>query len=177
MASQLYCQCSQYPSQPCPGPQSQDHSYQYLAFSHRQQQTQPITWAPLASCFTQEMQRILRTSNFIPERCLCHPDKPQVLVQVLKFLVALQQEEFEQWEVASRQKEEDSTALEKYHKQDESKAKELGIALEKVTKEVVEQKRKLAEEVTETQAAQIQLDKTAEDFRQGFDLYLLSCPC
>lgn len=43
--------------------------------------------------------------------------------------------------------------------------KELGLAVEKVTKEVANKKEELEAEVTETQAAQIQLDRAAEDFR------------
>lgn len=40
------------------------------------------------------------------------------------------------------------------------------MAIEKITKEVADVSRALEQEVTETQAAQIQLDKAAEDFRQ-----------
>ena len=43
--------------------------------------------------------------------------------------------------------------------------KELNLAIEKMTKQVHTKKAALENEVTETQAAQIQLDKTAEDFR------------
>lgn len=38
--------------------------------------------------------------------------------------------------------------------------------IEKMSKEVSDMKQALAEEVTETQSRQIQLDKTAEDFRR-----------
>jgi Rad3-related DNA helicase len=44
--------------------------------------------------------------------------------------------------------------------------KELGLAIEKLTKEVAAKKSAVENEVTETQAAQIQLDRAAEDFRQ-----------
>ena len=44
--------------------------------------------------------------------------------------------------------------------------KELGLATEKLTKEVAAKKAAVESEVTETQAAQIQLDRAAEDFRQ-----------
>ena len=68
--------------------------------------------------------------------------------------------------MASRQKEEDNAVLDKYTKQDDSKVKELNLAVENITKRVVAATRSLEEEVTETQSVQIQLDKTAEDFKQ-----------
>jgi hypothetical protein len=76
------------------------------------------------------------------------------------------QEELEQWAVASRQKEEDNQAMEKYKRADDARIKELTLHIEKLTKRVNRKKAELENEVTETQAAQIQLDKTAEDFRK-----------
>lgn len=43
--------------------------------------------------------------------------------------------------------------------------KELALALEKTNKAVVSRRGELETEVVETQAAQTQLDKAAEDFR------------
>lgn len=76
------------------------------------------------------------------------------------------QEELEQWALAARQKEEDNLALEKYTRADEARIKELTLQIEKVTKAVAARRVELDEEVTETQAKQIELDKTAEEFRQ-----------
>ncbi|KAF8063069.1 CCDC39 [Scenedesmus sp. PABB004] len=75
------------------------------------------------------------------------------------------QEELEQWAVAQRQKEEDNAALEKYRRQDEGKLKDLGLAVEKLTTRVAAAKDALDAEITDTQAAQTQLDRTAQDFR------------
>eukprot|EP00736_Rhodelphis_marinus_P006285 Rmarinus@m.16247 len=75
------------------------------------------------------------------------------------------QEELHQWALAAKQKEEDTIALLKYTRIDEGKAKRLNLELEKLTKEVSAKKLQLAAEITETQAKQIELDKTAEDFR------------
>ena len=83
-----------------------------------------------------------------------------------KLLMNWNQEELEQWALASRQKEEDNLALEKYKRADEARVKELNLHIEKLTSKVNRKKNELEVEVTETQAAQIQLDKTAEDFRQ-----------
>ena len=76
------------------------------------------------------------------------------------------QEELEQWALAARQKEEDNLALLKYTKADEAKMKDLSLQLEKMLAAVQKKRADLEDEVTETQAAQIELDKTAEDFRK-----------
>jgi len=76
------------------------------------------------------------------------------------------QEELEQWALAARQKEEDNLALLKYIKADEAKMKDLSLQLEKMLAAVQKKRSELEDEVTETQAAQIELDKTAEDFRK-----------
>lgn len=82
-----------------------------------------------------------------------------------KLLMNWNQEELEQWALAERQKAEDNAALEKYKHQDDARVKDLQLALERVNKQVVDKKQDLENEVVETQAAQIQLDKAAEDFR------------
>lgn len=63
------------------------------------------------------------------------------------------QEELEQWALATRQKEEDNLTLEKYRRADETKIKELTLQIEKLTVEVARKAKELEEEVTETQAA------------------------
>uniref|UniRef100_K3X8W7 Coiled-coil domain-containing protein 39 n=1 Tax=Globisporangium ultimum (strain ATCC 200006 / CBS 805.95 / DAOM BR144) TaxID=431595 RepID=K3X8W7_GLOUD len=79
------------------------------------------------------------------------------------------QDEMEQWAMAAKQKEEDAMALERYRRADESKIKELNLEIEKLTKALQQHKRSLEDESTETQAKQIELDKTAEEFRQLHD--------
>ena len=49
-----------------------------------------------------------------------------------KLLMNWNQEEFEQWALASRQKEEDNAALARYQKQDDARVRELAMQLEKV---------------------------------------------
>eukprot|EP00929_Paragymnodinium_shiwhaense_P117399 TRINITY_DN8793_c0_g1_i16.p1 TRINITY_DN8793_c0_g1~~TRINITY_DN8793_c0_g1_i16.p1 ORF type:complete len:894 (-),score=357.54 TRINITY_DN8793_c0_g1_i16:416-3097(-) len=75
------------------------------------------------------------------------------------------QEELEQWAIAAKQKEEDEMTLEKYKRADDSKVRELTLAIEKLTYENAQRKKELAEQVTDTQAKQIEMDKTAELFR------------
>ena len=83
-----------------------------------------------------------------------------------KLVMNWNQEEFAQWALAAKQKEEDNMALEQYQRQDEVKIREVTLQLEKLSTESLKRRRDLAAEVTETQAAQIELNKTAQDFRQ-----------
>merc|ERR1712072_158802 len=76
------------------------------------------------------------------------------------------QEELEQWAIAARQKEEDEKTLLKYKRADDSKVRELTLALEKLTVENSARRKELADQVTETQARQIEMDKVAELFRE-----------
>lgn len=82
-----------------------------------------------------------------------------------KLVMNWNQEEFAQWALAAKQKEEDNMALEQYQRQDEAKMREITTQLEKLSTEALRKRHELASEVTETQAAQIELNKTAEDFR------------
>ena len=56
--------------------------------------------------------------------------------------------------------------LEKYKRADDAKVKELTLQIEKLTIEVARKGKELEFEVTETQASQIELDKTAEEFKR-----------
>ena len=77
------------------------------------------------------------------------------------------QEELEQWALASRQKEDDNLTLIKYKQADDAKIKELTLHIERITMEVRQKQTELDKEVTETQAKQIELDKTAEEFKRN----------
>ena len=84
----------------------------------------------------------------------------------LKLEMNWKQEELEQWALAARQKEDDNITLEKYKRADDAKIKELNLATERLTIEVGKKQNELEREVTETQATQIELDKTGEEFKQ-----------
>ncbi len=75
------------------------------------------------------------------------------------------QEELEQWALASKQKEDDFLAIEKYKRFDEQKIKELTLELEQFTKKHLTLKTKLENEATDTQAKQLELDRIAQDFK------------
>ena len=74
-------------------------------------------------------------------------------------------EELEQWALAARQKEGDKLNIEKYYRHDELKIKDTMLQIEKLTQDVNKFKRDLQKEVTETQAAQIEMEKTTEELK------------
>ena len=83
----------------------------------------------------------------------------------LKLDLNWNQEELEQWATAAAKKEGDTLALEKYTRADEVKIKELTLKLENMTKRSVEKKADLDNEITETQAKQLEVDRLAKSFR------------
>ena len=74
-------------------------------------------------------------------------------------------EELEQWALAARQKEGDKLNIEKYYRHDELKIKDTMLQIEKLTQDVNKFKKDLQKEVTETQAAQIEMEKTTEELK------------
>jgi len=77
------------------------------------------------------------------------------------------QDELEQWALASRQKEEDNLTLEKYRRQDEIKIKEITLTIERLTVENNRKTNEIDKEITETQSTQIELDSVAEELRKA----------
>ena len=75
------------------------------------------------------------------------------------------QETLEQWALAAKQKDEDSLALAKYMRADEDRIRSLNNQIESLSIEATNKKHNLEVEITETQAGQIELDRTAEEFR------------
>lgn len=77
------------------------------------------------------------------------------------------QEELEQWAVASKQKEDDFLTIEKYKRADEFRIKELNLQMVVLTKEALALKAKLDDEVSDTLAKQTELDRVATDFKNA----------
>jgi ribosomal protein S18 len=65
------------------------------------------------------------------------------------------QSELEQWVLASKQKEEDNLVVQKYARMDEAKIRELTNISDKLQRQLTAAKTSLENEVTNTQAAQI----------------------
>jgi chromosome segregation ATPase len=78
----------------------------------------------------------------------------------------LEKGDLEDWLKIQSEKEEDTLALMKYSKEDDNKIKDISIQIEKLLQEVYNKKNLLSSEVTETQVAQIELDRCTEIFRQ-----------
>lgn len=82
----------------------------------------------------------------------------------LKSKINLNQEDMEKWMLAAKQKKEDNLMLEKYKRSDETKVKEIGLEIERLTVERGKLERGLANQVTETKACQIEVDKLVQEF-------------
>mmetsp|Transcript_15568 Transcript_15568/g.31560 ORF Transcript_15568/g.31560 Transcript_15568/m.31560 type:complete len:925 (-) Transcript_15568:400-3174(-) len=79
------------------------------------------------------------------------------------------QEELLQWSLAAKQKDEDRMAVERYKLEDDKRIHQLALTKEKLTKQMQQKKQALENEVTETQAVQIELNKTADEYRNTHD--------
>ncbi|KAI8853033.1 hypothetical protein BC829DRAFT_414156 [Chytridium lagenaria] len=87
-------------------------------------------------------------------------------IETIRTELKLEKEELDEWLRVQSEKEEDNFALLKYTKEDDIRIKELNLATEKLMTEVNKRKSILSAEVTETQVAQIELDKTTEEFKR-----------
>ncbi|NWV01795.1 CCD39 protein, partial [Upupa epops] len=85
----------------------------------------------------------------------------------LKQQMNCDEEVLESWIKESNRKDNDAIAIQKYAQQDEGKLGALTLQVEKLTMQANQKRRALDNEVTETITAQIELDKTAEDFRRA----------
>ena len=75
------------------------------------------------------------------------------------------QEELEKWAIAAKQKDEDHLSLEKYSRADEHKIKELTLQQEQLTRELQEVIARLENELTDSRAKQMELDRVAMEAR------------
>ncbi|KAJ3323692.1 Coiled-coil domain-containing protein 39 [Boothiomyces sp. JEL0866] len=87
-------------------------------------------------------------------------------IEAVRAEFKLETEELNEWLRVQAEKQDDNQALLKYSKEDEAKAKELGLAIEKLMIQVNKRKATLDAEVTETQVAQIELENTTEEFKR-----------
>ncbi|KAI8910340.1 hypothetical protein EDD86DRAFT_265939 [Gorgonomyces haynaldii] len=87
-------------------------------------------------------------------------------IEVIRTELKLESDELNEWIRVQSEKEEDNRVLLKYSKEDEAKIKDLNHMIEKLMIEVNKRKAALNAEVTETQVAQIELDRTTEAFKQ-----------
>nr|CAB3228550.1 coiled-coil domain-containing protein 39-like [Phallusia mammillata] len=88
-------------------------------------------------------------------------------LEELKSHMNWDQQALEAWLEESARRDEDALTLQKYASHDHSKLKELALLIEHLTEQVQKKRKCLDQETTETLTAQIELDKTAEEFRKA----------
>ncbi|KAK6195619.1 hypothetical protein SNE40_001008 [Patella caerulea] len=118
----------------------------------------------------QEIKRIAKEYEDLKEKKNIYENnifRQAQLLEEMKSQMNWDQQALEAWLEESARKDEDSMTLQKYTRQDESKIKELSLRMEKLTEEARQKRRQLDHELTDTLTAQIELDKTAEDFRKA----------
>lgn len=109
-----------------------------------------------------ELGRISDYLNFLQTSIYRGNEK----IEAVRAEFKLETDELNEWLRVQQEKEEDNLALIKYTKEDDTKEKELSLAIEKLVTQVNKSKANLTAEVTETQVAQIELENTTEAFKQ-----------
>ncbi|XP_038050649.1 coiled-coil domain-containing protein 39-like [Patiria miniata] len=118
----------------------------------------------------QEIQRLENDLADIKERRNIHENtifKNTQKLEELKSQLNWDQQALEAWLEESARKDEDSMTLTKYTQMDDAKIKELSLRMERMTDESHKKRKQLDHEMTETLTAQLELDKTAEEFRKA----------
>ncbi|XP_062987952.1 coiled-coil domain-containing protein 39 [Elgaria multicarinata webbii] len=87
-------------------------------------------------------------------------------LEALRCQMNWDQQALEAWLEESARKDNDAVTIQKYAQQDDGKLRVLTLQIEMLTVQCNNRRRILDNELTETLAAQIELDKTAEDFRR-----------
>jgi hypothetical protein len=86
-------------------------------------------------------------------------------IEQFKTEMKLNQEELQQWMVITRQNEEDGLVIMRYSHEDESKIKAMLHEIEKASGIVEAKQKELEDEIIITRSLEIELDNTAEQFR------------
>ncbi|XP_053161949.1 coiled-coil domain-containing protein 39 isoform X2 [Hemicordylus capensis] len=87
-------------------------------------------------------------------------------LETLRCQMNWDQQALEAWLEESARKDNDAVTIQKYVQQDDGKLRVLTLQIEMLTVQFNQKRRILDNELTETLAAQIELDKAAEDFRR-----------
>eukprot|EP00062_Callorhinchus_milii_P021610 gi/632978509/ref/XP_007905952.1/ PREDICTED: coiled-coil domain-containing protein 39 [Callorhinchus milii] len=88
-------------------------------------------------------------------------------IEGLKCQLNWDKQALEAWLEESARTDEDAITIEKYSQRDEGKIRDLMIRMERMTDDANKKRKQLDNEMTETIAAQMELDKTAQDFRRA----------
>lgn len=109
----------------------------------------------------QQTQDIMAKNDTIQSKTVIS----QKRINQFKEEAKINQQELEQWLVIARQKEEDYLVLQRYNQEDEGRVRSMLLEIEKATGIIESKKAELEQEITSTKALQIELDMTAEQFR------------
>jgi len=118
----------------------------------------------------QEIQKLERMLSELKEKRNIHENtifKQTQKLEEMKSQMNWDQQALEAWLEESARKDEDAMVLSKYTRMDEGKVKELTLKIEHLTTQCADRRHKLDAETTNTLTAQIELDKTAEEFRKA----------
>ncbi|XP_015272939.1 PREDICTED: coiled-coil domain-containing protein 39 [Gekko japonicus] len=116
-----------------------------------------------------EIQRLENEMVSLREKKISQENNLFKLTQKLEALrcqMNWDQQALEAWLEESARKDNDSLVIQKYAQQDDSKIRALTMKIEMLTVDCNHRRKILDNELTETLAAQIELDKAAEDFRR-----------
>ncbi|XP_041482554.1 coiled-coil domain-containing protein 39-like [Lytechinus variegatus] len=118
----------------------------------------------------QEIVRLENDLGDIKERKNIHQNtifKNTQKLEELKSQLNWDQQALEAWLEESARKDEDFMTITKYRQIDDAKLKELRLQMERMTETCQKRKKDLDSEMTETLTAQLEMDKTAEEFRKA----------
>ncbi|KAM6443550.1 coiled-coil domain-containing protein 39 isoform 2-T2 [Liasis olivaceus] len=116
-----------------------------------------------------EIQKLENDLVSIREKKNCQENNVFKLTQKLEALrcqMNWDQQALEAWLEESARKDNDALTIQKYAQQDDGKLRKLTLQIEMLTAQCNSRHKILDNELTETLAAQIELDKTSEDFRR-----------
>ncbi|XP_051873299.1 coiled-coil domain-containing protein 39-like isoform X2 [Pristis pectinata] len=88
-------------------------------------------------------------------------------IEDLKCQLNWDKQALEAWLEESTKTDEDTITIQKYTKEDEGKIREITVQMERMTNDANKKRKLLDNEMTETIAAQMELDKIAHDFRRS----------
>lgn len=88
-------------------------------------------------------------------------------IEDLKCQLNWDKQALEAWLEESTKTDEDTIIIQKYAKDDEGKIRDISVQMERMTNDVNKKRKLLDNEMTETIAAQMELDKIAHDFRRS----------
>ena len=108
------------------------------------------------------MKKLIRFNSILQNEIFIENQRFDSMKSQMKW----DQQALEAWLEESAQKDEDALTLKKYAKEDESKIKDLTLKLEKYVLDAQKQKKLVDDETLNTITIQLELDKTADEFRK-----------